>query len=86
MLPAPKNDVTLLLDKALGKSVKQGSGIVEASGVEERVAGEDKESGEGRTFSTGFVPYSLSKGKKAAAAIAPIAPVIDFFGLGKSFR
>lgn len=69
MLPKPVNEsVEVKLEKALAVPVVGAGGST---------AGEATKS-----VSTGFVPYSMTKGKKAAAVAAP--PAIDFFGLGTS--
>lgn len=85
--------MNVLLEKALGKGQEKGKssaqiedgGVVDPDTDADAVTAGERGGTEGRTVSTGFVPYSLSKGKKAAmSATAVTAPVVDFFGLGMS--
>lgn len=76
MLPAPKNEnVAVKLEKALG------------GGVSNSIEGGGEEIKQQRTISTGFVPYSLAKGKKPAVkASVTVVEEVDFFGLGRLIR
>lgn len=86
MLPAPKNEsVAVKLERALGGGAAASTSAAPVGGSSESAAGVD----EGRTFSTGFVPHRVGKGKKAPPSkpgAAPVveAPAMDFFGLGTS--
>lgn len=79
MLPRPKNaSLAVKLEKALGAG---GSGRTGVS----LVSNDQGDSSATTSSLTGFVPYSLGKGKKAALPppVDPEDPGLDFFGLGK---
>ncbi|KAL8280799.1 hypothetical protein RQP46_006803 [Phenoliferia psychrophenolica] len=91
MLPAPKNEsVAVKLERALGGQGSASSApLASAAAGAAASGGAEASADEGRTFSTGFVPHRVGKGKKPApskpGAAPPVvveAPTTDFFGLG----